>query len=158
MISRGLNRGRLGANDSTVAPSDADQLALALTAAVKVHATVVSLRCFLCVCSPDHPHHFLAPAFPCTQRFPSKHPPPPLLCFLCVCHAAPHPCPNTHTQHTHAHPTHIQHTHTHIQPNQVPERVRTGLWVGDCFIYNNAAWRLNYCVGGEVRGFRLFIG
>jgi coatomer subunit beta' len=27
---------------------------------------------------------------------------------------------------------------------------RTGLWVGDCFIYNNAAWRLNYCVGGEV--------
>jgi len=22
--------------------------------------------------------------------------------------------------------------------------------VGDCFIYNNAAWRLNYCVGGEV--------
>ncbi|GBF95719.1 hypothetical protein Rsub_08701 [Raphidocelis subcapitata] len=33
---------------------------------------------------------------------------------------------------------------------EVPERVRTGLWVGDCFIYNNAAWRLNYCVGGEV--------
>lgn len=28
--------------------------------------------------------------------------------------------------------------------------VPTGLWVGDCFIYNNAAWRLNYCVGGEV--------
>ena len=26
----------------------------------------------------------------------------------------------------------------------------TGLWVGDCFIYNNSAWRLNYCVGGEV--------
>lgn len=25
-----------------------------------------------------------------------------------------------------------------------------GLWVGDCFIYTNAAWRLNYCVGGEV--------
>lgn len=22
--------------------------------------------------------------------------------------------------------------------------------MGDCFIYNNAAWRLNYCVGGEV--------
>ncbi len=22
-----------------------------------------------------------------------------------------------------------------------------GLWVGDCFIYNNSAWRLNYCVG-----------
>jgi len=33
---------------------------------------------------------------------------------------------------------------------EVLERVRTGLWVGDCFIYNNAAWRLNYCVGGEV--------
>ena len=22
--------------------------------------------------------------------------------------------------------------------------------MGDCFIYNNSAWRLNYCVGGEV--------
>ncbi|XP_076911658.1 coatomer subunit beta'-2-like [Bidens hawaiensis] len=32
----------------------------------------------------------------------------------------------------------------------VSERVRTGLWVGDCFIYNNSSWRLNYCVGGEV--------
>ncbi|TYJ17985.1 hypothetical protein E1A91_A09G090900v1 [Gossypium mustelinum] len=30
------------------------------------------------------------------------------------------------------------------------ERVRTGIWVGDCFIYNNSSWRLNYCVGGEV--------
>ena len=28
--------------------------------------------------------------------------------------------------------------------------MRTGLWVGDCFIYNNSSWRLNYCVGGEV--------
>ncbi len=28
--------------------------------------------------------------------------------------------------------------------------VSAGLWVGDCFIYNNSAWRLNYCVGGEV--------
>ena len=28
--------------------------------------------------------------------------------------------------------------------------MRTGVWVGDCFIYNNADWRLNYCVGGEV--------
>ena len=28
--------------------------------------------------------------------------------------------------------------------------MRTGLWVGDCFIFNNASWRLNYCVGGEV--------
>ncbi|TYI40244.1 hypothetical protein ES332_A02G148800v1 [Gossypium tomentosum] len=30
------------------------------------------------------------------------------------------------------------------------ERVRTGIWVGDCFIYNSTSWRLNYCVGGEV--------
>jgi len=33
------------------------------------------------------------------------------------------------------------------------ERVRTGIWVGDCFIYNNSSWRLNYCVGGEVLTF-----
>ncbi|KAK9060480.1 hypothetical protein SSX86_021184 [Deinandra increscens subsp. villosa] len=33
---------------------------------------------------------------------------------------------------------------------EVDERVRTGLWVGDCFIYTNSSWRLNYCVGGEV--------
>ncbi|CAH8358262.1 unnamed protein product [Eruca vesicaria subsp. sativa] len=30
------------------------------------------------------------------------------------------------------------------------ERVRTGVWVGDCFIYNNSSSKLNYCVGGEV--------
>nr|VDC93737.1 unnamed protein product [Brassica oleracea] len=30
------------------------------------------------------------------------------------------------------------------------ERVRTGIWVGDCFIYNNSSSKLNYCVGGEV--------
>jgi coatomer subunit beta' len=35
--------------------------------------------------------------------------------------------------------------------HEVNERVRTGLWVGDCFIYNNSSWRLNYCVGGEVK-------
>ena len=35
--------------------------------------------------------------------------------------------------------------------NEVNERVRSGLWVGDCFVYNNTQWRLNYCVGGEVR-------
>lgn len=34
--------------------------------------------------------------------------------------------------------------------HETSERVRTGLWVGDCFIYNNSSWRLNYCVGGEV--------
>ncbi|KAL3631857.1 hypothetical protein CASFOL_024841 [Castilleja foliolosa] len=33
---------------------------------------------------------------------------------------------------------------------EINERVRTGLWVGDCFIYSNSSWRLNYCVGGEV--------
>jgi coatomer subunit beta' len=33
---------------------------------------------------------------------------------------------------------------------EISERIRTGLWVGDCFIYNNSSWRLNYCVGGEV--------
>ncbi|XP_020244249.1 coatomer subunit beta'-1-like isoform X2 [Asparagus officinalis] len=34
--------------------------------------------------------------------------------------------------------------------HEINERVRTGIWVGDCFIYNNASGRLNYCVGGEV--------
>lgn len=34
--------------------------------------------------------------------------------------------------------------------HETNERVRTGIWVGDCFIYNNSSWRLNYCVGGEV--------
>ncbi|KAH9566824.1 hypothetical protein CY35_04G149400 [Sphagnum magellanicum] len=34
--------------------------------------------------------------------------------------------------------------------HEISEHVRTGVWVGDCFIYNNSAWRLNYCVGGEV--------
>lgn len=24
------------------------------------------------------------------------------------------------------------------------------MWVGDCFIYTNSAWRLNYAVGSEV--------
>lgn len=34
--------------------------------------------------------------------------------------------------------------------HEVNERVRSGMWVGDCFIYNNSSRRLNYCVGGEV--------
>jgi coatomer subunit beta' len=34
--------------------------------------------------------------------------------------------------------------------HEMSERVRTGVWVGDCFIYTNSSWRLNYCVGGEV--------
>uniref|UniRef100_A0A0D6QYI2 Coatomer subunit beta' n=1 Tax=Araucaria cunninghamii TaxID=56994 RepID=A0A0D6QYI2_ARACU len=33
---------------------------------------------------------------------------------------------------------------------EINEKIRTGIWVGDCFIYNNSSWRLNYCVGGEV--------
>uniref|UniRef100_A0A061QYC6 Coatomer subunit beta' n=1 Tax=Tetraselmis sp. GSL018 TaxID=582737 RepID=A0A061QYC6_9CHLO len=33
---------------------------------------------------------------------------------------------------------------------EINERVRSGIWVGDCFVYNNMSWRLNYCVGGEV--------
>jgi len=34
--------------------------------------------------------------------------------------------------------------------HEIHERVETGVWVGDCFIYNNSSWRLNYVVGGEV--------
>lgn len=34
--------------------------------------------------------------------------------------------------------------------NELQEKVRTGCFVGDCFIYTNAAGRLNYYVGGEV--------
>lgn len=33
---------------------------------------------------------------------------------------------------------------------EIPEVVKSAIWVGDCFIYNNASWRLNYCIGGEV--------
>ena len=35
---------------------------------------------------------------------------------------------------------------------QVAERVSTGRWLGDCFVYVNANDRLNYCV---VSGFRM---
>ncbi|KAL1356177.1 hypothetical protein AAHE18_05G165000 [Arachis hypogaea] len=34
--------------------------------------------------------------------------------------------------------------------HEMNEHVRTGIWVGDCFVYNYSSWRLNYCVGGEV--------
>ncbi|CAG9460916.1 unnamed protein product [Pedinophyceae sp. YPF-701] len=34
--------------------------------------------------------------------------------------------------------------------HEVQGSVRSGAWVGDCFVYTNAAWRLAYCVGGEV--------
>lgn len=30
------------------------------------------------------------------------------------------------------------------------EVVKTGLWVGDCFIYTNSLNRINYYVGGEI--------
>ena len=34
--------------------------------------------------------------------------------------------------------------------SDVPETVKTGRWVGDCFIYTNSVNRLNYYVGGEI--------
>ncbi|CAG2123458.1 unnamed protein product, partial [Medioppia subpectinata] len=33
---------------------------------------------------------------------------------------------------------------------ELQESVRTGLWIGDCFIYTNGVNRLNYFVGGEI--------
>lgn len=33
---------------------------------------------------------------------------------------------------------------------EVAEQVKTGLWVGDCFIYTNSVNRINYYVGGEI--------
>lgn len=33
---------------------------------------------------------------------------------------------------------------------EMNEVVKTGLWVGDCFIYTNSVNRVNYFVGGEV--------
>lgn len=33
---------------------------------------------------------------------------------------------------------------------QVQEVVKTGRWVGDCFIYTSSVNRLNYYVGGEI--------
>jgi coatomer subunit beta' len=33
---------------------------------------------------------------------------------------------------------------------EVNEIVKTGLWVGDCFIYTNSVNRINYYVGGEI--------
>jgi len=34
--------------------------------------------------------------------------------------------------------------------HEVTEKVRTGVWVGDCFIFTTATNRLNYFVGGET--------
>lgn len=33
---------------------------------------------------------------------------------------------------------------------EIEETVKTGQWVGDCFIYTNSVNRLNYYVGGEI--------
>ncbi|KAJ2160375.1 Coatomer subunit beta' [Coemansia sp. RSA 552] len=33
---------------------------------------------------------------------------------------------------------------------EIQESVRSGCWIGDCFIYTNSANRLNYLVGGQV--------
>ncbi|KAL5013705.1 hypothetical protein ScPMuIL_007975 [Solemya velum] len=33
---------------------------------------------------------------------------------------------------------------------EIEEMVKTGVWVGDCFIYTNSVNRLNYYVGGEI--------
>ncbi|XP_071946200.1 coatomer subunit beta'-like [Antedon mediterranea] len=33
---------------------------------------------------------------------------------------------------------------------EIQETVKTGLWIGDCFIYTNSLNRLNYYVGGEI--------
>ena len=33
---------------------------------------------------------------------------------------------------------------------EVTEEVKTGTWVGDCFIYTNSVNRINYYVGGEI--------
>jgi len=33
---------------------------------------------------------------------------------------------------------------------EIEEVVKTGLWIGDCFIYTNSVNRLNYYVGGEI--------
>lgn len=39
----------------------------------------------------------------------------------------------------------------HIQvQGEIQEIVKTGLWVGDCFIYTSSVNRLNYYVGGEI--------
>ena len=33
---------------------------------------------------------------------------------------------------------------------EISEAVLTGIWVGDCFVYNNSDMRLNYVIGGDV--------
>lgn len=33
---------------------------------------------------------------------------------------------------------------------EVSDIVKTGTWIGDCFVYTTAHNRLNYYVGGEI--------
>ncbi len=40
--------------------------------------------------------------------------------------------------------------HTFQVVGEIEEIVKTGCWVGDCFIYTNSVNRLNYYVGGEI--------
>ena len=40
---------------------------------------------------------------------------------------------------------------------EVQELVKTGVWVGDCFIYTNGVNRLNYYVGGEIGNVQLLV-
>mmetsp|Transcript_5141 Transcript_5141/g.4631 ORF Transcript_5141/g.4631 Transcript_5141/m.4631 type:complete len:986 (-) Transcript_5141:43-3000(-) len=34
--------------------------------------------------------------------------------------------------------------------NSISDKIRTGQWVGDCFLYTNTTGKLNYYIGGEV--------
>jgi len=34
---------------------------------------------------------------------------------------------------------------------EISESVKTSKWIGDCFIYTNAAKRLNYLIGNETQ-------
>ena len=37
-----------------------------------------------------------------------------------------------------------------VEVEEISEKIRTGKFIGDCFLYNNSAGRLNYMVGGQV--------
>ncbi|CAG9782159.1 unnamed protein product [Diatraea saccharalis] len=56
---------------------------------------------------------------------------------------------------THARKTNTNTTEDGIEDafevvGEVNETVKTGIWVGDCFIYTNSLNRINYYVGGEI--------
>lgn len=59
-----------------------------------------------------------------------------------VCHSSP--------QHTWCPRTIISVFFVFQVVGEIEEIVKTGLWVGDCFIYTNSVNRLNYYVGGEI--------